>query len=57
MMMKCSILKAFKDAMSEEENAKNFLEKIEKYFAKNEKAKTSTFLANIVSMNLKENGT
>lgn len=35
MIMKCSISKTFRGSMSEEENAKKFLENIEKQFAKN----------------------
>ena len=39
--------------MSEEKNAKKFLEEIKQRFAKNEKVETSTLLANLVSMKYK----
>ena len=37
-------------------NAKEFLEEIEKRFAKNKKTKTSTFLENLISMRYKGKG-
>ncbi|KAI3463620.1 hypothetical protein Pfo_020283 [Paulownia fortunei] len=56
MIMKRSIPETFKGAMSEEDSAKKFLEYIEKRFAKNEKAETSTLLANLVSLRYKGKG-
>lgn len=56
MMMKGNIPEAFRRAMSDEKNAKKFFDKIEKYFAKNKKAETSTLLANIVLMKYKGKG-
>ena len=56
MIMKCSIPETFRGAMSEEDSAKKFLEDIEKRFAKNEKAETSTLLANLVSLRYKGKG-
>jgi len=38
MIMKRYILEAFQDSISEGQSAKKFLEKIEQYFAKNEKS-------------------
>ncbi|KAI3463922.1 hypothetical protein Pfo_020585, partial [Paulownia fortunei] len=56
MIMKRSIPETFRGAMSEEDSAKKFLEDIEKRFAKNEKAETSTLLANLVSLRYKGKG-
>ena len=54
MIMKRAILDAFRDTMSEKvTTAKGFLEEIEKEFANNEKAETSTLLANLISMKYK----
>jgi len=50
MIMKRAIPKSFRGTMSEETTAKSFLAAIEKRFEKNEKAETSTLLANLVSM-------
>ena len=51
MIMKRVISEAFRRTMSEQiTTAKGFLEDIEKRFAKNEKAKTSTLLAKLISM-------
>ena len=51
MIMKRAIPEAFRGTMSEQiTTAKGFLEDIEKMFAKNEKAETSTLLAKLISM-------
>ena len=51
MIMKRVISEAFRRTMSEQiTTAKGFLEDIEKRFAKNEKAKTRTLLAKLISM-------
>lgn len=42
--------------MSDEENAKNFFEKLEKRFVKSEKTKTSMLLAKLVSIRYKGKG-
>ena len=54
--MKCAILETFRGTMSEEINTKEFLNDLEKWFAKNEKAEISTLLANLVSMKYKAKG-
>ena len=57
MIMKCVIPEAFKGTMSDKvTTAKEFLEEIEKQFAKNEKAETSTLLANLISIRYKGKG-
>jgi len=56
MIMKCSILEVFWGFISEGQSAKKFLEEIEQYFAKNEKAKTSNLLAKLISMKYKGKG-
>ena len=49
MMIKCGIPEAFRGAVSDEIIlAKYFLAEIEKHFAKNDKAETSTHLANLI---------
>ena len=54
MVMKRAIPEAFRGTMSEDiKTAKDFLKDLEKRFAKNEKAKTSTILANLISMRYK----
>ena len=54
MIMKCAIPKTFRSTISDKvPTAKEFLEEIEKQFAKNEKAETSTLLANLISMRYK----
>ena len=54
MIIKCDIPKAFRGAVSEEiTSAKEFFAKIEKCFAKNDKAKTSTLLQSLISMKYK----
>ena len=53
MIMKCATPETFNGIMSEETNAKMFLEEIEKYFATNEKAQTSMLLASLVSIRYK----
>ncbi|KAF2317076.1 hypothetical protein GH714_011564 [Hevea brasiliensis] len=51
MVIKRAILKAFRGTMSNQvDTAKAFLEDLEKRFAKNEKAETSTILAKLISM-------
>ncbi|KAF2308039.1 hypothetical protein GH714_034672 [Hevea brasiliensis] len=51
MVIKCAIPEAFRGTMSDQvDTAKAFLEDLEKRFAKNEKAKTSTILAKFISM-------
>ena len=55
MIMKRAIPEAFRSTMPEKiTTAKVFLEDIEKRFAMNEKAKTSTLLANFISMRYNE---
>ena len=51
--MKHVIPETFRGTMTKEINAKLFLEEIEKRFAKNEKAETSTLLARLVSLRYK----
>ena len=54
MLMKRVIPEAFWGTMSEDIiMAKNFLKDLEKRFAKNEQAETSTILANLISMRYK----
>ncbi|XP_014633291.1 uncharacterized protein LOC114406614 [Glycine soja] len=53
MIMKRSIPEAFRGSISEGENAKKFIDEIEQYFAKNEKAETSNLLAKPISMKYK----
>ena len=55
--MKCVIPEAFRGTMSNKvTTAKEFLKEIEKWIAKNEKAETSTLLANLTSMRYKDKG-
>ena len=54
--MKCVIPVIFRGIMFEVDDAKSFLELLEKHFAKNEKVETSTLLGNLVSMRYKGNG-
>ena len=57
MIMKRVIPEAFGGTMSDKvTTAKEFFEEIEKWFAKNEKAETSIFLANLISMRYKGKG-
>jgi transposase InsO family protein len=57
MVMKRAIPEAFRGTMSDKvTTAKGFLEDLEKRFAKNEKAETSTLLANLISMRYKGKG-
>ncbi|XP_006584217.1 uncharacterized protein LOC114420374 [Glycine soja] len=56
MIMKHSIPEAFRGSISEGQSAKKFLEEIEEYFAKNEKAETSNLLAKLISMKYKGKG-
>jgi len=51
--MKRSIPEAFRGSISESENAKKFLEEIEQYLIKNEKAEASNLLAKLISMKYK----
>ena len=50
MLIKCSILEAFRGSITESTNAKKFLLDIEQVFAENEKAETSTLLRKFVGM-------
>ncbi|CAH9098963.1 unnamed protein product [Cuscuta epithymum] len=50
MIVKRTIPEAFRGSITEGENAKRFLMEIERLFAKNEKAETSSHLAKLVSM-------
>ena len=55
--MKRAILEAFRGTIFDKVTiAKEFLEEIETRFAKKEKAETSTFLANLISMRYKDKG-
>ena len=54
MVMKRAIPEAFRDSVPD--TAKGFLEDLEKRFVKNEKAETSTLLANLISMKYSEKG-
>ena len=57
MIMKRVILETFRGTMSDKvTTAKEFLKEIEEWFAKNEKAETSTLLANFISMRYKGKG-
>ncbi|XP_051140720.1 uncharacterized protein LOC127258108 [Andrographis paniculata] len=53
MIMKRSIQEAFRGSVAESEMAKLFLEAVEQYFAKNEKAEASSLLATLLSMRYK----
>ena len=53
MIMKHFIPEVFRGSISEGENARKFLDEIEQYFAKNEKAETSNLLAKLISMKYK----
>ena len=57
MIIKRGIPEAFRGAVSEKVTTANeFLEEIEKHFAKNDKAETSTLLASLISMRYKGKG-
>ena len=57
MIIKHDIPEAFRDAVSDEMTlTKDFFAEIEKYFAKNGKAETSTLLASLISMKYKGKG-
>ena len=56
MIMKRSIPEAFRGSISKGQSAKKFLEEIEQYFAKNEKAEMSNLLAKLISMKYKGKG-
>ena len=56
MIMRHTIPETFRSTMFEETTARDFLNDVEKRFAKNEKAETSTLLANLVSMRYKAKG-
>ncbi|RDX63645.1 hypothetical protein CR513_57897, partial [Mucuna pruriens] len=55
-IMKCSIPEAFRSSISESQSAIKFLEEIEQFFAKNEKAETSNLLAKLITMKYKGKG-
>ncbi|XP_057976130.1 uncharacterized protein LOC131163552 [Malania oleifera] len=54
MIMKRSVPEAFSGTMSDEDNAKVFLEKLKKRFTKNENAQTNNLLTSLISMTYKE---
>ena len=55
--MRHAILEAFQGTMSEDIiTTKDFLKDLKKRFAKNEKAKTSTILENLISIRYKDKG-
>ncbi|RVW24315.1 Retrovirus-related Pol polyprotein from transposon TNT 1-94 [Vitis vinifera] len=57
MIMKRGIPEAFRGAVTDEvTNASDFLAEIQKHFAKNNKAETSTLLASLISMKYKGKG-
>ncbi|CAH9097777.1 unnamed protein product [Cuscuta europaea] len=56
MIMKHTIPESFRGTMSNEPDAKSFLAELEKRFAKNEKAETSTLLSTLVIMKYKGKG-
>ncbi|RDX87103.1 hypothetical protein CR513_31468, partial [Mucuna pruriens] len=56
MIMKRSIPEAFRGSISESQNAIKFLEEIEQFFAKNEKAETSNLLAKLITMKYQGKG-
>ena len=56
MIMKCVILETFRGTVSEETNAREFLNDLEKWFTRNEKTETSTLLAKLVSTRYKAKG-
>lgn len=57
MIIKCSIPEAFKGVVSEGvTNVKDFLAKLEKRFAKGDKAETSTLLQRLISMKYRGKG-
>jgi len=53
MIMKRSISEAFRDSITEDSNAKKFLEDVQQFFAKNEKTEASNLLRKLVSMRYK----
>jgi transposase InsO family protein len=56
MMFKRSIPEVIRGSITETENAKNFLETVKQFFAKNDKAETSGTLSKLISMNYKGKG-
>ncbi|RDX65515.1 hypothetical protein CR513_55823, partial [Mucuna pruriens] len=56
MIMKHSILEAFRGFISKSQSENRFLEEIEQFFAKNEKTETSNLLAKLISMKYKGRG-
>ncbi|XP_010099271.2 uncharacterized protein LOC21398556 [Morus notabilis] len=57
MIMKRGIPETFRGAVSEKvTTAKEFLEELQKHFAKNDKAETSTILSNLISLKSKGKG-
>ncbi|XP_047325419.1 uncharacterized protein LOC124929169 [Impatiens glandulifera] len=53
MIIKRGIPETFRGDISEVTNVKEFIEEIEKHFAKNDKAETSTLLASLTSIKYK----
>jgi hypothetical protein len=56
MMIKRSIPEMIRGSIAESESAKKFLEAVEKFFAKNDKAETSSTLSKLISMSYKGKG-
>ena len=56
MIMKRSILEAFRGSITKDKDAKQFLKDVEKFFTKNEKAEASSLLSKLVSMRYKGRG-
>ncbi|CAJ2664638.1 unnamed protein product [Trifolium pratense] len=56
MMIKKSIPEMMRGSIAESENAKKFLEAVEKFFAKNDKVETSSILSKLISMSYKGKG-
>ena len=55
-VIKHSILEAFRDSITKDNNTKKFLEDVQQFFAKNEKARESNLLSKFVSMRYKGKG-
>ncbi|RDY14168.1 hypothetical protein CR513_00804, partial [Mucuna pruriens] len=51
-----SIREVFRGSIFESQSARKFIEEIEQFFAKNEKAETSNLLAKLISMKCKSRG-
>ncbi|XP_020219736.1 uncharacterized protein LOC109818217 [Cajanus cajan] len=56
MIMKRSVLKAFRGSISKIHNAKGFLDIVEQYFTSNEEVDASSFFAKLISMRYKGKG-